>query len=118
GNVSRYTSKGGTIGVLETKDGFVIIDSQFTDSVQPLLDVISAKGKPVLYLCNTHHHGDHTSGNIAFKDPNTKVVAHSRVPELQRLAAEKSNKLSEQRYPTVLFDKEQLIKAGNERITA
>ncbi|ACU06848.1 Cyclase [Flavobacteriaceae bacterium 3519-10] len=118
GNVSRYTNKGGTIGVLETKDGFVIIDSQFADSVQPLLNVISAKGKPVLYLCNTHHHGDHTSGNVAFKDPNTKVVAHSRVPELQRLAAEKSNKVAEQRFPTLLFDDTYEINIGREKITA
>ena len=118
GNISRFTNRGGTVGLLETKDGFVVIDSQFPDVIQPLLDGISSKGKPVLYLCNTHHHGDHTSGNIAFQDPNTKIVAHQRVPELQRLAAEKSNKLSEQRYPTVLFDKEHLIKAGNERITA
>lgn len=118
GNVSRYTNKGGTVGILETKEGFIIIDSQFADSIQPLLDGISTKGKPVIYLCNTHHHGDHTSGNIAFKDLNTKVVSHSQVPELQRLAAEKSNKLSEQRYPTVLFDKEYRIKVGNEKINA
>lgn len=118
GNVSRFTNRGGTVGLLETKDGFVVIDSQFADAIQPVLDGISTQGKPVLYLCNTHHHGDHTSGNIAFKDPDTKIVAHRRVPELQRLAAEKSNKLTEQRYATVLFDKEHSIKAGRERITA
>lgn len=118
GNVSRFTNRGGTVGLLETEEGFVVIDSQFPDAVKPILDGISAKGKPVLYLCNSHHHGDHTSGNIAFKDPETKIVAHNRVPELQRLAAEKSNKLSEQRYPTFLFEKEYRIKAGNERITA
>ncbi|TXF77197.1 MBL fold metallo-hydrolase [Chryseobacterium sp.] len=117
GNVSRYTNKGGTVGVFEAKDGFLIIDSQFADSIQPVLDGISSKGKPVLYLCNTHHHGDHTSGNIAFKDQNTKVVAHQRVPELQRMAAEKSKKLAEQRYATVLFEKEYRIDLGNEKVT-
>jgi glyoxylase-like metal-dependent hydrolase (beta-lactamase superfamily II) len=118
GNVSRYTNKGGTVGVFETKDGFLIIDSQFPDSIQSVIDGISAKGKPVLYLCNTHHHGDHTSGNIAFNDQNTKVVAHQRVPELQRKAAEKSNKLAEQRYATVLFEKEYRIDLGNEKVTS
>lgn len=118
GNVSRYTNKGGTVGIFETKEGFVVVDSQFPDSIQPVLDGISAKGKPVLYLLNTHHHGDHTSGNIAFKDQKIKVVAHSRVPELQRLAAEKSNKLTEQRYATELFDETFAIDLGREKIRA
>lgn len=118
GNVSRYTNKGGTVGIFETKDGFVVVDSQFPDSIQPVLDGISAKGKPVLYLLNTHHHGDHTAGNMAFKDQQTKVVAHSRVPELQRLAAEKSNKLNEQRYATELFDTQFSIDLGREKIRA
>ncbi|WP_332019821.1 MBL fold metallo-hydrolase [Kaistella sp.] len=117
GNVSRYTNKGGTVGIFETKDGFVVIDSQFPDSIQPVLDGISVKGKPVLYLCNTHHHGDHTSGNIAFKDPNTKIIAHKRVPELQRLAAEKSNKLAEQHYASILFEERYKIDLGNQKIT-
>lgn len=117
GNVNKFLNKGGTIGVFETKDGFVVIDSQFIDAVQPVLDAISTKGKPVLYLCNTHHHGDHTSGNFAFKDPDTKIVAHRRVPELQRMAAEKGNKLAEQRYATLLFDKQFDIDLGSEKIT-
>lgn len=117
GNVNRYTNKGGTVGVFETKDGFVIIDSQFPDTIQPVLDAISSKSKPVLYLCNTHHHGDHTAGNIAFKDEKTKIVAHEKVPELQRKAAEKSNKLNDQRYASLLFDKKYQINLGNEKIT-
>ena len=117
GNVSRFTNRGGTVGVFETRDGFVIIDSQFPDAIQPVLDAVSTKGKPIAFLCNTHHHGDHTSGNIAFKDPATKIVAHRRVPELQQLAAEKSNKVSEQRYATILFDKEYKIDLGNEKVT-
>ena len=73
GNISRYTNKGGTVGIFETTDGFVIVDSQFPDSIQPVLDGISLKNKPVLYLANTHHHGDHTSGNISFKDTKQKT---------------------------------------------
>ena len=117
GNVSRYTNKGGTVGIFETKEGFVIIDAQFPDTIKPVLDGISAKGKPIEFLCNTHHHGDHTSGNISFKDLTNKIVAHQRVPELQRKAAEKSNKLNEQLYANILFEKEYKINLGNEKIT-
>lgn len=117
GNVSLFTNRGGTVGVFETKDGFMIFDSQFPDAIQPVIDSISTKGKPIAYLCNTHHHGDHTSGNFAFKDQNTQVVAHRTVPELQRKAAEKSKKLEEQRYATVLFDKTKTLNLGNEKVT-
>lgn len=118
GNVSRYTNRGGTVGIFETKDGFMIFDSQFPDAIQPVIEAVSTKGKPIAYLCNTHHHGDHTSGNFAFKDPNTLVVAHRAVPELQKKAAEKSNKTAEQRYATILFEKEKTLTLGTEKVTA
>lgn len=118
GNVSRYTNKGGTVGIFETKEGFVIVDSQFPDSVQPVLDGISAKNKPVLYLANTHHHGDHTSGNISFKNLTQKIVAHNRVPELQRKAAEEKKNLDQQLYANILFENDYKFNLGNEKVTA
>ena len=89
GNVSSFTNRGGTVGLLETKDSFVVIDAQFPDFIQPLIDSISqVKGKPIEFLCNTHHHGDHTAGNFAFKNLTQKIVAQKNVPELQKNAAE------------------------------
>ena len=35
GNVSSFTNRGGTVGLLETKDSFVVIDAQFPDFIQP-----------------------------------------------------------------------------------
>ena len=116
GNVSRYVNKGGTIGLLETKDGFIVIDSQFPDSVQAVIDSISKKGKPIEFLANTHHHGDHTGGNIAFKDLTKKIVAHERVPELQRLAAEERSTLDQQLYANILFSKQHKMRLGGEKV--
>ena len=118
GNVSRYLNRGGSVGIFETKEGFVIVDSQFPDTMTPVLDGISSKGKPVLYLTNTHHHGDHTSGNIAFKDVARNVVAHSRVPELQRKAAAEKGNLDQQLYANLLFDEKFSFDLGNEKATA
>lgn len=116
GNVSRYTNKGGTIGIFETKDGFVVIDSQFPDSVKPILETVSTKNKPILYLANTHHHADHTGGNIAFKDLTKKIVAHKTVPELQRKAAEERKSLDQQLYPNILFDEVYKFDLGREKM--
>lgn len=118
GNVSRYTNRGGTVGILETADSFVVIDSQFVESIQPVIEAISKTGKPVSYLFNTHHHGDHVSGNIAFKNSGTKLVAHRAVPALQRQAAVASKTLDKQWVAEILFDKTYSAEIGGDRITA
>lgn len=118
GNVSRYTNRGGTVGILETADSFVVIDSQFSDSIQPVIDAIQKTGKSVSYLFNTHHHGDHVSGNIAFKNLGTKLVAHKAVPALQRQAAVAAKTLDKQWVAETLFDKTYSVTTGGEKITA
>ena len=35
-------------------------------------------------LFNTHHHGDHTSGNYYLKDYADKIVAQENCPALQK----------------------------------
>lgn len=117
GNISTYSNKGGTVGILETKDGFVVIDAQFPDSIQPFIDAVSQKGKPIEFLCNTHHHGDHTAGNIAFKNITHKIIAQKQVPELQKNAAISGNALDKQHYANILFDKEHSFVSGKEKIS-
>ena len=119
GNVSSFTNRGGTVGLLETKDSFVVIDAQFPDFIQPLINSISqVKGKPIEFLCNTHHHGDHTAGNFAFKNLTQKIVAQKNVPELQKNAAELAKNVDKQVYANILFEDQYLIKSGGERVTA
>lgn len=118
GNVSIYNNQGGTVGILETKDSFVVIDTQFPDTIQPVIDAISKKGKPIEFVCNTHHHGDHTAGNIAFKNLKPKVIAQKHVPELQKASATLGNTLDKQLYANILFDKEYSFAAGKEKISA
>jgi cyclase len=79
-NVGIFTERGGTIGFLLTKEGAVVIDSQFPDTSPHLIDEINKQStSPIKYLLNTHHHGDHTSGNIAFKGITDQVVSHSKL---------------------------------------
>ena len=50
--------------------GVIIVDTGFTDEIGAHLAKAIAKitPKPVTHVINTHHHGDHTLGNIAFKN--------------------------------------------------
>ncbi len=119
GNVSKYNHKGGTVGVLETNEGFVIIDAQFPNSIRPLLKSIdSIEGKPIQYLCNTHHHGDHTAGNIEFKGMGCVTIAHEQVPIFQKLRAEENKDEKKQLYASTLFEKKYEFSSGKHSITA
>jgi len=55
---------GGNVAVFPTEEGTVIVDDKFTqDFDQILANVKKATDRPVRYVINTHHHGDHTGSN-------------------------------------------------------
>ena len=71
--------RGGNIGFAVTDEGVVVIDDQFADLAPGIADQIkSVTSKPVRFLINTHHHGDHTGGN-GFFIKMTTIVAHDNV---------------------------------------
>lgn len=119
GNVSIFTERGGTIAFLESKEGWLVIDAQFPDTSKHLVDELQKKGTtPFKYLLNTHHHGDHTSGNIAYKGLVEQVLAHENSLANQKRVAEKANTLDKQLLPTLSFADEMKIKLGDEKINA
>ena len=67
-DIGVFTEKGGTIAFLLSKKGIVVVDSQFPEQSQHLIDELKKQSsQPFELLINTHHHGDHTAGNISFK---------------------------------------------------
>lgn len=118
-DVGIFTERGGTIGFLLSKDGIVVIDAQFPDTAQHLIDDLKKRStNPFKYLLNTHHHGDHTSGNIAFKGIVEHVVAHENSLANQKSVAEKNNLLDKQLLPDMTFGEEWKLKMGDEKIKA
>jgi len=117
--VGFFTGRGGTIGYLINAGGVVVVDSQFPDSAKLCIDGLNERSKqrPVDRLINTHHHGDHTAGNIAFKGLAKKVVAHERAAELLRQAAAAPN-ATENLLPDATFTDEWREQIGNEWVRA
>ena len=67
--VLRGEGGGGNTAVFITTDGVVVVDTKNPGWGQPILEQIKAlTSNPVTTLINTHSHGDHVSGNVAFAD--------------------------------------------------
>lgn len=116
-NVGIFSEKGGTIGWLIQKDSIVIIDSQFREQAQHLISEIrKLEDAPIRYLINTHHHGDHTSGNIAFKGMARNVLAHANSKTNQMNTAFQKNNEAEQLYPDLTYTDRWQEKVGKETI--
>ena len=107
-DIGIFTEKGGTILFLLTKKGMVVVDSQFPDTAGHLIEELKKKNKkPFKDLINTHHHSDHTGGNIAFKGLAEHVVAHvnSKANQL-RAAAEQKTAADKFHIPDMTFGEE------------
>lgn len=117
GDVGIFSEKGGTIGFYPTKEGFVVVDSQFPDSAKHLIDELKkTSDKPYKLLINTHHHGDHTGGNIAFKDNVEHVVGHVNCLANYKRVAEQSKSVDKQLFQDITFGDSWKQKAGKEKI--
>ena len=117
-NVGFFTERGGTIGWMISKNGIVVVDTQFPEQSKHLIDAIKKQSdRKIDLLINTHHHGDHSSGNIAFKGIAEIILAHENSKKNQmRVAKERGNEAG-QLYPDTTFSKEWSNQVGEETIT-
>jgi len=116
--VGTFEERGGTIGYLITDDAFVVVDTQFPDTAASCLAGLHERtGRTIDLVVNTHHHGDHTSGNGVFKAESLHILAHKNVPVLQRAAAERRGNMDSQIYADQTYDGSVSCSIGNETIT-
>jgi len=118
-NVGMFAEQGGTIAWLMNKEGIVVVDAEFPDPAKHLIAELQKQSdKPFQWLINTHHHGDHTSGNISFKGLVNNVAAHANSLINQKNSAIAQKKEDQQLYPDTTFTDTWKIKVGDERIQA
>ena len=117
-DIGIFTEKGGTIAFHFSKDGITVIDAQFPDTAPHLIaELKKMKDEPFRLLINTHHHGDHTSGNIAFKDITSRVLAHKNSLINQQHVAIANKNEDKQYFPNQTFEKDWSEDIGKEKIT-
>ena len=118
-NVGFFTMRGGTIGYLVNAGAVVVVDSQFPAEGKACLDGLNARSgnKPVDFLINTHHHGDHSGGNVSFRGNAKKVVAHVKADEHMRQPPG-AQPPADQLFPDTTFTESWSADAGDERVRA
>ncbi len=115
-NVGYFTERGGTIGWMITKETIVVVDTQFPEQSAHLIEAIKKQSdRRIDLLINTHHHGDHSSGNIAFKGLAYMVLAHENSKKNQMRVT--SGKEDTQLYPDTTFSDTWSKKIGQETIS-
>ena len=73
-NVYMLVGAGGNITMQVGDDGILIVDTQFAPLSEKIVAAIrKLSPKPIHYIVNTHHHGDHTGGNANLRAAGTTV---------------------------------------------
>jgi glyoxylase-like metal-dependent hydrolase (beta-lactamase superfamily II) len=116
-DIGIFSERGGTIAFYLSKRGAVVVDSQFPEQSKHLIDELKKRNaNSIKLLINTHHHGDHSSGNIAFKGMVWSVLAHNNSKINQKRSAKQNKNEDKQLYPNITYFDNWSRKIAGERI--
>ncbi len=68
--------------VIEMKDYLIVVDANYPSGARALMaDIKNVSSKPVKYVFDTHHHGDHAYGNPLWTGAGATTFAYKGVAE-------------------------------------
>src|SRR4051812_27596739 len=73
----------GDVAVRVTPDGLIVVDDKFASQAADVFAAVKTVSPlPVKYLLNSHHHGDHASGNAYARETlGVNIIAHKNIRE-------------------------------------
>ncbi len=117
-NVYILTGQGGNIGVFIGDDGVFVIDDQFahlSGKIEKKIKELS--DKPITFLVNTHHHGDHTGGNENMADLGATIISHDNVRKrLVKNPTRQGTILPKKALPVITFNDELSLHINGEQV--
>ena len=125
-NISVIFGYGGNILVSTGKDGTLIVDSQFPQLKNNILDEIKKLGGDHIdYIINTHWHFDHAEGNRAFGPTGSIIIAHENSREFMKnnnninivLVEYPQQAYENKSLPTITFKDEMKLNFNNNNIS-
>ena len=113
-----FIADGGANSVVDvTPEGLILADTKNPGAeieTALIAEIASISPLPVKYLFNTHPHGDHFSHNQYFIDHGATVIGLTHMKDVW----EASNLKDTPGKPTVLFDKDYVLKFGGTEVEA
>src|SRR5207249_11592153 len=111
------------------EDYVVVVDANFPKEAGDVIEAIKkTTDKPIRYVLDTHHHGDHAYGNAVFGKAGASIVAQTNCARLLRVngpeefkkagegpTGRKDVKESKLKVPNVVFDEKLVLDDGNQR---
>jgi phosphoglycerate dehydrogenase-like enzyme/glyoxylase-like metal-dependent hydrolase (beta-lactamase superfamily II) len=112
------------------EDYVAVIDANFPKEAGDVIKAIKkTTRKPIRYVFDTHHHGDHSYGNAVFANEGASVIAQTNCARLLRVDGpeefKKAGKLptgrkdireSKLKVPDISFDKKLVLDDGKQRV--
>lgn len=78
----KLIHEAGDVAVRVTPAGLIVIDDKYPEFVPEVLARIKdVSPLPIKYLLNSHHHGDHASGNIRIREMGIDIIGHRNIRE-------------------------------------
>jgi glyoxylase-like metal-dependent hydrolase (beta-lactamase superfamily II) len=103
---------GGNVAVMPTTEGVIVVDDKFAEDAPGIVAKIKTiSDKPIRYVLNTHHHGDHTGGNPAMLAANAEVIL-SKNARANMVAGNQPG------IPNLTFSDEQQVFLGGQQVVA
>lgn len=115
-------------GWIEFRDFVLVVDANFPGQAAEVIKLIGQHTKkPIRFVFDTHHHGDHADGNVHYAKQGAAVIANERsrplfeTTGLKGFEGGKKSKAAEYadlpyEMPTLYFDRKFVIDDGTQRV--
>jgi glyoxylase-like metal-dependent hydrolase (beta-lactamase superfamily II) len=111
-------------------DYVVVIDANFPKEAGDVIEAIKkTTDKPIRYVLDTHHHGDHSYGNAVFAQAGASIIAQAKCAGLLRASGakefaeagrgptgRKDVAASALKVPNLVFDDKLVLDDGQQRV--
>src|SRR5262249_39274050 len=112
------------------EDYVVVIDANFPKEASDVIAAVKkTTAKPIRYVFDTHHHGDHAYGNAVFARAGASVIAQANCARLLRVngprefaeagrppRGREDIRASTLKVPNVVFDDKLVLDDGRQRV--